>query len=126
MADQRMSPADVAAWVDRYVAAWTSNDPADIGGLFTDDAEYRTEPYAEPWRGRDEIVEKWLAARDEPGEWEFRYEQPAVADDVAFVEAWTTYGHEDKEYANLWVIRLDGDGRCSRFTEWYMQVRNGA
>ena len=25
------------------------------------------------------------------------------------------------EYSNLWVIRLDGDGRCSEFTEWWMQ-----
>jgi hypothetical protein len=24
-------------------------------------------------------------------------------------------------YSNLWVIRLDADGRCAEFTEWWMQ-----
>ena len=26
----------------------------------------------------------------------------------------------EKDYDNLWVIRLAPDGRASRFTEWYM------
>ena len=24
-------------------------------------------------------------------------------------------------YSNLWVIRLDAEGRCTEFTEWWMQ-----
>ena len=44
--------ARVRAWVDGYVRAWNSNDPAAIGALFTEDAAYHTEPYGEPWRGR--------------------------------------------------------------------------
>jgi hypothetical protein len=32
------------AWVEAYVAAWSSNDPAAIGALFTQDAAHRTEP----------------------------------------------------------------------------------
>ncbi|MEA2498192.1 MAG: hypothetical protein QOH26_597, partial [Actinomycetota bacterium] len=36
-------------WVDRYVAAWNSNDPAEIADLFTDDARYFDTPIDEPW-----------------------------------------------------------------------------
>jgi hypothetical protein len=28
-----------------------------------------------------------------------------------------------KDYSNLWVVRLDRDGRCTHFTEWWMQAR---
>ena len=28
----------------------------------------------------------------------------------------------DREYHNLWVIELDGDGRCRSFTEWFMKT----
>ena len=39
---------DVQAWLDRYVAAWESYDPAEIGELFSEDAEYRYHPANEP------------------------------------------------------------------------------
>ncbi len=34
----------VTAWVHGYIGAWESNDPAQIGALFTDDASYLTHP----------------------------------------------------------------------------------
>ena len=30
--------SDVNSWMDMYERAWTSNDPEDIRGLFTEDA----------------------------------------------------------------------------------------
>jgi uncharacterized protein (TIGR02246 family) len=114
---------DVEAWVDRYVRAWTSNDPEDIEGLFTDEARYFTEPSAKPWVGRDTIVRSWLERRDEPGQWEFRYEPLALAGDLAFVRGWTRYlDDRPRGYDNLWVIRLAEDGRASEFTEWYIKT----
>jgi hypothetical protein len=45
----------------------------------------------------------------------------ALADDLAFVRGWTDYPKDEPSaYSNLWVIRLDPDGRCSEFTEWWM------
>src|SRR5207237_2304393 len=76
----------LTAWVDGYVRAWNSNDPQDIGALFADDATYRTEPFSEPWRGRAEIVERWLERKDEPGNSEFAWKPLAATDDVAIVE----------------------------------------
>ena len=38
----------VRGWVERYVAAWNSNEPAAIGGLFSEDAAYYTEPHSVP------------------------------------------------------------------------------
>ena len=120
-----MNLDDVERWMDGYVRAWTSNDPADVGGLFTDDATYRTEPSAHPWIGREQIVKEWLDGRDDPGTWEFRFEPMALAGSIAFVRGWTTYTDEDphRVYDNLWVIQLADDGRASDFTEWYVKHR---
>jgi ketosteroid isomerase-like protein len=109
----------VADWVERYRRAWDSNDPEDIRALFTEDAVYLTEPYAEPWRGHDEIVAGWLDHKDEPGDWKFKWEPLAESGDVSMLTGTTDYG--DRVYSNLWVIRLDADGRAREFTEWYMQ-----
>jgi uncharacterized protein (TIGR02246 family) len=113
--------ASVERWIDGYRRAWETNDPADVAFLFTEDALYYTAPYREPWRGRDEIVAGWLDRKDEQGDWSFRHEVVAVCEDVAFVRGWTEY-RTDSDYANLWMIRLPEDGRCSEFVEWWMAV----
>jgi ketosteroid isomerase-like protein len=105
-------------WVESYVRAWESNDPEEIGALFAEDAEYYTAPFRKPWSGRQGIVEKWLARKEEPGTWTFRFEVMAEADGLGFVRGWT--GYPDTRYSNLWVIRLDPDDRCREFTEWWM------
>lgn len=106
-------------WINGYVRAWNTNDPADIGALFTGDAEYYTAPYRPPWRGRDQIVRDWLARADQPGETSFEWRPVVVTEDVSVVEGITRYPKET--FRNLWVIRLDGDGRCREFTEWWME-----
>jgi uncharacterized protein (TIGR02246 family) len=111
----------VRSWVDGYVRAWNSNDPATIGGLFADDADYLTEPYSQPWHGRDEIVRQWLNRKDEPGDTEFRWHPLTVTPEVAVVHGTTTYRDPPRTYSNLWVIRLAPNGRCTEFTEWWMQ-----
>jgi uncharacterized protein (TIGR02246 family) len=113
------------AWVEGYVRAWNSNDPAEIGALFSEDAAYYTEPYSPPWRGRDEIVRQWLERRDEPGETEFRWQPLTVAPDLAVVQGETLYRIPPRTYSNLWVIRLDAGGRCAEFTEWWMRHPDG-
>ncbi len=67
---------DVQRWLDSYITAWRTYDPASIGDLFAQDAEYRYHPWDEPIRGRAEIVRAWVApdgkesSRDHPGTWD--------------------------------------------------------
>jgi ketosteroid isomerase-like protein len=108
-------------WVDRYVSAWNSNDPAEIGELFGEDAEYWTEPYASPWHGRDEIVREWLKIKDEPGTTTFDYDLLISNDELGVVKGHTVYTTDGRHYDNIWEIRFDDDGRCRQFVEWWMK-----
>jgi ketosteroid isomerase-like protein len=108
-------------WMALYLRAWESNDPTEIGALFTEDALYFTEPSAEPWRGRVAIVESWLERKDEPGDAYFAWQPLVETAEVGVVTGKTTYS--DQSYDNLWVVRFDDDGCCSEFTEWW--IRHG-
>ena len=108
-----------AEWVAGYVAAWQSNDPADIGALFTDDARYLTSPDAEPRVGRDAIVAGWLADLDEAGDWAFDWRIVHDVDGFVVIQGRTNYP-ADRDYLNLWIVRLADDGRATEYTEWYM------
>jgi SnoaL-like domain len=118
-----VTEADFHAWVKRYMVAWGSNDPDEIGGLFTDHAEYYTAPFRAPWQGREAIVAGWLEHKDELGDYDFRHQMIAVAGDLGFVRGWTRYlaGEYKGSFSNLWMIRLAPDGRATSFTEWWME-----
>ena len=113
----------LSAWIDRYVVAWEANRPEDIADLFTEDARYFTAPHREPWEGRDGIIDGWLARKDEPGDWSFRWEIRAVCDDIGFVRCWISYPQEEHDYSDLWEVTLDDEGRCSEFVEWWMEIK---
>jgi SnoaL-like domain len=113
-----MNDARLTRWMDAYRRAWNTNDRADIEALFAPDATYRAAPYEPARVGRDGIVSWWLAHQDQPGQTTFRWEAISVTDEVAVVEGTTTY--PGQTFSNLWVIRLDADGICVEFTEWWM------
>jgi hypothetical protein len=115
-----MSSAEkVDVWIRGYVNAWNTNGAADIESLFTATASYSPAPYTQPWQGRQQIVEQWLAHRDQPGQTEFHWRLLILADDMAVVTGTTRY--PNTTYSNLWLIRLTDDGRCEQFSEWWME-----
>lgn len=117
-----MTHDDVRAWLDAYVDAWRTYDPASIAALFTEDATYAYHPWdegADVVRGRDAIVANWLEVRDPPDSWEASYRPLLVEGERAVATGTTSYA-TGETYWNLWVLRFRGDGRCSGFVEWYM------
>ena len=66
-------------------------------------------------------MREWIARKDEPETWSFRYDVLVDANDPGVVRGWTNYKSPPKDYSNLWVIRLDGDGNCREFIEWWME-----
>lgn len=136
-----MDRAAVQDWLDRYVEAWRTYDPALIAALFSPDAEYRYHPWdegASVVRGRDAIVRSWLdsvpagsaSGRDEPGTYVAEYRPYAVDGALAVAVAvgrsryWAdaTRQVEESLYHNAFLLRFDAEGRCSAFTEYFMEL----
>jgi ketosteroid isomerase-like protein len=114
-----MDEAGLQGWLDAYVEAWRSYDAEAIGALFAQDATYAYHPYDEPLRGRDAIAASWLDNQDAPGSWEATYRPLMFDGDRAIATGETRYG-DGNVYSNLFVLRFDGDGRCSEFVEYYV------
>ncbi|HEX5040324.1 MAG TPA: nuclear transport factor 2 family protein [Candidatus Limnocylindria bacterium] len=121
-----MNRSDVQAWLDRYIEAWRANDAAPIKALFADDAEYRYRPYGDDdvCRGPEAIAASWLKNPDDPVSWEAEYEPFAVDGDRAVAIGWSRYAASDTEpertYRNAYLLVFGPDGRCRRFTEYFM------
>ncbi len=120
----------VQRWLDAYVAAWKSYDPAAIGALFAEDATYSYHPYDQPLHGRDAIVASWTAAdhRDPPGSFDAHYEPLLIEGDRAVTHGRSRYFQADgatlkTEFDNIFILRFTPTGQCAEFSEWFMERR---
>ena len=128
-----MTSDDVQRWLDRYIAAWVSDDAGAIGDLFAEEARYRFHPSDEGFVGRDEIVRAWLepsgdaSSRDEPGTWDAHYEPFTVDGDRAVAVGWSRYYTDTSKttvrfvFDNAYLLEFGLDGRCRSFTEFYVE-----
>ena len=119
----------VERWLGAYVEAWKSYDREQIAALFSDEVEYRYHPADEPIRGREAVVESWLGEGDHPdasdrdpeGTYDAVYRAIAVDGDTAVATGASTYTDPPAVYDNCFVLRLDAEGRCREFTEWFVK-----
>jgi hypothetical protein len=118
-----MTHDDFAHWLNAYVDAWRTYDPAAIGALFSEDARYRYHPWDDPLVGRAAIVKGWLENPDEPGTWTADYQPWIVAGTDAVATGVSRYDDKDgrREYHNVFLCRFDAEGRCREFTEVYLK-----
>jgi ketosteroid isomerase-like protein len=111
--------AMVSQWVADYESAWRTPATEGLAELFSEDATYLQSPYETPIVGIDAIRRMWDEERDSYDEiFSLASEIVAVEGDTAVVRAEVHYGNPVGQYRDLWVLRLDGTGRCSQFEEW--------
>ena len=124
-----MDRAQLTAWIAAYERAWRTPGTDVLAELFTEDASYSTAPYEKPHRGLEAIAEMWEEERFGPDEaFEMRGEVLAVEGDTGVARVTVEYKEathrerrlhrQQKEYRDLWVVRLNGSGLCSHFEEW--------
>jgi SnoaL-like domain len=112
--------AELAAWVAAYEKAWCTAGTGPLAELFTPNATYLAAPFEEPHRGLDEISEFWDAEREGPDEpFAMQSQIVAVEGDTGVVRVEVTYGPPTgNTYRDLWIVRLNENGRCFHFEEW--------
>jgi len=116
-----MDLASFGSWLDRYFAAWASNDPGDVAALFAEDAEYSWGPFRPSAHGRDAIVRAWVDG-GAPPRLRSRSEPIAVAGKTGVAHWWVSFEDDaggSVELDGILVCDFDVDGRCTRHREWY-------
>ena len=119
----------LSEWIAGYERAWRSPGTDALAELFTEDAAYSTAPYETPHRGLEAIRKMWDEERFGPDEaFDMTSEVLAVEGDTGIARVTVEYKEardkerrlhrQQKEYRDLWVVRLTDSGLCSHFEEW--------
>jgi hypothetical protein len=114
-------------WLDRYVEAWKSYDPQQIGALFAEDVQYRHHPQDEPVRGRTAVVNDWTEEKDDPGTYDAKYEPAAIDGDTYVARGHSDYfddqGNLIDQFLNVYFVKFNDAGEATEFTEYWIQSR---
>jgi len=111
---------ELERWLSGYERAWRTPGTDALDELFADHATYKNAPYEAPYRGREAIAQMWERERTGPDEtFTFSRDLVAVEVDTGVVRVEVRYGDPvEIEYRDVWIVRLDEDGRCVEFEEW--------
>lgn len=120
-----MSKLDIGEWAERYARAWEEADDQAVGALFTEDATYQSDPFREPYRGREAIRAYWRHVTATQGNVEVLVGRTMVAGGQALVEWWTQM-ESDGTLVTLpgaLLLDLDENGLCRALREyWNLEV----
>jgi len=116
---------ELGAWIEAYGRAWEAGDEDLVVSLFTDDASYRSSPFREPFRGRDEIRAYWRRGAGAQLDKRVRVGTPFVHGSRVAVEWWTTMVDEGEAVTlpGCLLLRFEADGRCGDLREyWHVET----
>jgi limonene-1,2-epoxide hydrolase len=108
-------------WAERYARAWENADAEAASALFTEDATYRSEPFREPYRGREEIRRYWREVTASQANVEVAIGRTMAVGRKAIVEWWTQMdsGGAPITLPGTLLLDLDESGLCSALREYW-------
>jgi ketosteroid isomerase-like protein len=112
------------AWAAAYERAWQTGDPDAAAALYSDDVVYRSHPFREPHRGRDEVRRYSADAYAAESERTVRFGVPLAAGASAAVEYWTTFTEDGvpKTLAGCALLAFDASGLVTTSREyWHLE-----
>ena len=109
--------------LEKMKRGWEGRDVDVMVALFSDDAEYREDPFEEPLRGANAIRAYWNDAVASQANIEFDAERTWVSGrtilsswHVAFTRR---VNAERVRLRGFMTLELDDEGRVTRFREWW-------
>jgi SnoaL-like domain len=115
----------VEEWAERYARAWEEADDNAVGALFTEDATYRSDPFKEPYRGRDGIRRYWREVTATQANVEVAVGRTLAIESRALVEWWTQMDSDGTPVTLPGALILDFDerGLCRALREyWNLEI----
>ena len=111
------------SWLEAYGRAWMARNAQAAADLFARDGTYQVTPFVEPMRGRSAIFEYWVHVTETEHDVKFGHEILAVTQEVGIARWWASFlivpqGLQTK-LDGIFLITLDGDGRCKALREWW-------
>lgn len=111
----------IEEWLEEYRRAWEKADADGAAALFSDDAQYRSNIYEEPYHGRDGVRAYWTEVTSVQSDVAVLMGTPFVDGRRVTAEFWTRMAVNDSPVTLAGCLLLDFDeaGLCRRLREYW-------
>ncbi len=110
-------------WMHTYTHRQEQGDPEVVKELWAEDGVYWWGPFNEPRRGLHATYEHHKKALSHQIDWSWDYEILAVTEQYGIAHFYLTLNDdipgEPNTYDGIFLVHLDGEGKCTLFQEWY-------
>jgi hypothetical protein len=114
---------DVAAkFAADYGRTWEDWDREAWVDLFAEDIVYVVHPSVETVVGRKSLGPYFDKEAAEQGDVKVDIGRPVIDADHVAAEFWVTSKHEEATLTGCFIARLDSDGRCNLFREYFFNL----
>jgi len=120
---ENLSMQDLDRWLQAYGSAWESKDAAAVAMIFTERAFYQETPFAEPFRGREEISDYWSSVTADQDAIEFEFSAIATSGNKGIAQ-WSARfrsisGEVPVELDGVFVLEFADSDHVSGLREWW-------
>lgn len=127
---QGLTRDQVSAWLKGYEEAWETLDADKAAALFTEDATYREDPYADPHQSRQGIHEYWTTVTSDQQNVDFTYEVLSVSGNTGIAHWHSEFTQKSSGSGivldGIFVLEFTPDGLCQSLKEWWHIQVNSA
>jgi ketosteroid isomerase-like protein len=120
---QGLARDEVARWLEGYEEAWEMLDADKAAALFTKDATYQDNPYADPYQGRQGIHGYWTTVTSDQQDVDFTHEVLAVSGNTGIAHWRSKFTQKssgsDIVLDGVFVLEFAPDGLCQSLKEWW-------
>ena len=110
-------------WLAAYIACQEQGNPEVIRHLWASDGVYWWGPFNQPRYGVDAVYEHHRHALSHQRDWRCQYTVLGVADGQGMARFRLTLNDdlpgEPNVYDGVFLVRLNAEGKCTLFEEWY-------
>ena len=118
--------AAAGEWLEAFGRAWQTFDGDAWVGLFSEDAEYHEDPFAEPLVGHNALRAYLLEGAESEGDVDFTIERHWVSGDTILAAWHANYiakpAGQRVRTAGFLTAEMASDGRANRLRGWTVQA----
>ena len=122
-AAQELTAAKLDTWLQGYKAAWETRDAGKAAALFTENATYRDDAFAEPYQGRAGISKYWSDVTSDQKDVKFTYEVLAATGNTGIAHWHAEFTQPSSGSTvlldGMFVLDFAPDGLCNSLKEWW-------
>jgi len=111
-------------WLDALGRAWTMRDPKAAANLYCEDVLYYETPFSPPLKSKKEIERIWEDVPRSQKDIHFSYDILTVNNDLGIAHWKASFmklpSNKKVELDGIFVIKLDNDGLCKEFRQWWV------